>query len=149
MPTTDCLPRPRTGLAETVRALLRGWRERQLMRRHLTDIGEQEADRMLRDSGVSRLEAAGWLNAPFAAEDLAGRMMAKLGVSSAEARRSDPMVMRDIERVCMACRSRRRCRRSLERGQPSAEYKAFCPNATTFEALRVADVPRDWLLEAV
>ena len=137
MTTTVRTPGPGSTFGATLKAILCGWYERQRMSGQLARIGEHEAARVMRESGVCPSEVDGWLNAPFAAEDLPGRMMTELGLEPV--RSSDPMVSRDIERVCMACRNRRRCRRALARGQASAQYHAFCPNAATFDALGAMD----------
>ena len=47
----------------------------------------------------------------------------------------EPMVMRDLERVCALCEQKRRCAHELAAGTTSEHYEDFCPNALTLKTL--------------
>ena len=44
-------------------------------------------------------------------------------------------LLRDVERVCTQCRRTGRCRRELDAATATLHYRAYCPNAATFEDL--------------
>ncbi len=128
----------RTGpgrLVETATAALRGWTERMALRGQLSRMGPDETARMLRDSCLSQADLEGWLEAPYAADDLAARMMTAVGLEPEALQAAEPAMMREIERVCMSCGSRRHCRRSLEDGVAAEDHRSYCPNAGTFDLL--------------
>jgi hypothetical protein len=49
--------------------------------------------------------------------------------------RADPLIMRDLERVCTLCGSKRRCERDLAAHPDDEVWRTYCPNAPTLEAL--------------
>jgi hypothetical protein len=48
---------------------------------------------------------------------------------------ADPMVVRDLERVCTVCGSKRRCDRDLAHHPDDPVWRTYCPNVQTLEAL--------------
>jgi uncharacterized protein YjiS (DUF1127 family) len=50
-------------------------------------------------------------------------------------RRDEPLIMRDLERVCTQCGSKRRCVRDFVRYPDDTAWREYCPNATTLDAL--------------
>lgn len=67
--------------------------------------------------------------------DLLRKMLAALKVDAKDLTEREPGVMRDLERLCVACDHKRRCRHELADGTAAAHYRAFCPNAFTLDAL--------------
>jgi len=47
----------------------------------------------------------------------------------------DPLVMRDLQRLCTNCQDQKRCRNELEKGTAAKHFHEFCPNAFTLDAL--------------
>lgn len=94
-----------------------------------------EARHIARDLGLSRNElytiAA---KRPDAADQLKQRLDA-LHLDGAALLRADPRVVRDLERVCTICGSKRRCERDLARHPDDPVWRTYCPNAHTLEAL--------------
>jgi hypothetical protein len=72
---------------------------------------------------------------PNAASLLPRRMQA-VGLDGAALAWSDPAVLRDMQRVCAFCDSRRRCERDLDNKPDGAIWQSYCPNNATFRALR-------------
>ena len=58
-----------------------------------------------------------------------------LGVDAKKLAKDDPVVMRDLQRLCISCGDKSRCRHELEAGTAASHYHEFCPNAVTFDAL--------------
>src|SRR5262249_2898602 len=50
-------------------------------------------------------------------------------------RRDDPLIMRDLERVCTICGSKRRRVRGFIRHPDARAWREYCPNAMTLDAL--------------
>jgi hypothetical protein len=94
-----------------------------------------ELERIARDVGLAPSElrtiAA---KRPDAADQLKLRLEA-LHLDRDALLHDDPLVMRDLERVCTACGSKRRCVRDWARFPDDAAWRGYCPNAMTFDAL--------------
>jgi uncharacterized protein YjiS (DUF1127 family) len=113
------------------------WRNMRAARERLGELDRcgGELERIARDVGVSQSElytiAA---KRPDAADQLKLRLEA-LHLDRAALVRDDPLVMRDLERVCTTCGSKRRCVRDWARFPDDAAWRGYCPNAMTFDAL--------------
>ena len=71
---------------------------------------------------------------PHAADELP-KMMAALGLDAKAIARAQPLVMRDLERVCALCARKDRCDLDLAAGTAAPHYKEYCVNAETLAAL--------------
>ena len=47
----------------------------------------------------------------------------------------EPLVMRDLQRLCTTCGDKGRCAHELADGTAAAHFHEFCPNAFTLDAL--------------
>jgi hypothetical protein len=120
------------------RRLARWWRSWNGRRRTMADLdrcGSAEAERIARDVGVSGADlsilAGKW---PDAA-DLLYRRMNEINLNWMEITQADPQVMRDLQRVCTVCGSKRRCEHELAKNPTDPAWQKYCPNATTLSAL--------------
>ena len=113
------------------------WRNMRAVR---ASVGElegcgKEVTQIARDLGLTPAELRNIASkGPGAADQLETRLEA-LHLNSAALRRDDPLVMRDLERVCTQCGSKYRCERDLARFPDDAVWRKYCPNATTLDAL--------------
>jgi hypothetical protein len=71
---------------------------------------------------------------PHAADELP-KMLKALGIDEAALVRTEPLVLRDMERVCALCQQKRRCDRDLAGGTAAAHYEEYCLNAPTIDQL--------------
>ena len=71
---------------------------------------------------------------PHAADELT-TMLAALGIDQDDLARTEPLVLRDMERVCSTCINKRRCDRDLAAGTSAAHYEEYCANAPTIDGL--------------
>jgi hypothetical protein len=107
-------------------------------RRELAEIRQlntTEFDRIASDLRIS----AGDLNdlvrqGPHATDELP-KLLKALGIDEAALARAEPMVLRDMERVCALCHHKRECDRDLFAGTSSGHYQGYCPNAPTIDNL--------------
>jgi hypothetical protein len=105
------------------------------LRHDLAACGPEEVARAAQDLGVSpgelvRLAEKG----PDAADELP-RLLRALGVDPGKLASKDPIVMRDLQRLCISCTDKSRCRHELAAGTAASHYHEFCPNAVTLDAL--------------
>src|SRR5262245_57743789 len=122
-----------------LRRLARRWREyvgRQSTLTALADCGPAEVARIAHEIGVSgatelRVLAGKW---PDSA-DLLSRRMRQIKLDAAKIVRVEPQVIRDLERVCTLCASKRRCGRDFARERSDSSWQAYCPNTMTLRAL--------------
>jgi transcriptional regulator with XRE-family HTH domain len=71
---------------------------------------------------------------PHAADELP-KLLKALGIDEAGLSRTEPLVLRDMERVCALCASKRQCDRDLAAGASAAHYQDYCLNADTIAGL--------------
>jgi hypothetical protein len=92
-------------------------------------------ERIARDVGVSGADlsilAGKW---PDAADLLYWRMN-EIKLDRMEITQADAQVMRDLQRVCTVCGSKRRCEHGLATNPSDPAWQKYCPNATTLSAL--------------
>ena len=75
-------------------------------------------------------------------------MLTALGIDQDDLARTEPLVLRDMERVCALCSQKRRCDRDLAAGTSAAHYQEYCANAPTIDGLGPVNAVRPvaWLL---
>ena len=71
---------------------------------------------------------------PHAADELP-KMLKVLGIDEADLARTQPLVLRDMERVCALCANKRECDRDLAAGTAAEHYEGYCLNAPTIDSL--------------
>ena len=71
---------------------------------------------------------------PHAADELP-KMLVALGIDQDALARTEPLVLRDMERVCAMCSHKRQCDRDLAAGTAAAHYEEYCANAPTIDGL--------------
>jgi transcriptional regulator with XRE-family HTH domain len=71
---------------------------------------------------------------PHAADELP-QMLKALGIDEDALARTQPLVLRDMERVCALCHQNGECIRDFAAGTTAQHYKEYCPNAPTIEVL--------------
>jgi len=113
----------------------RDWRYRRASVADLDRCGPDEIERVARDLGVRgaelRILAGKW---PGAA-DLLGRRMRHLKLDADDTTHAMPRVMRDLQRTCTLCQSKRQCERDLSSNPREPVWRTYCPNEITLAAL--------------
>ncbi|TMJ02021.1 MAG: hypothetical protein E6G97_14435 [Alphaproteobacteria bacterium] len=120
------------GLFGTIGTLWHNWRK---CRATVAELGSYETARVARDVNVSTPElttlAGKW---PDAADFLSQRLAA-LQLDETAVARTEPQVLRDMERVCALCNEKPHCGHDLDRDPSNAEWRDYCPNVDTLDAL--------------
>lgn len=125
------------GLAQRIvgaaRRRLRSMRERSRLHRELAALGDDDLNRVLAETGLSRAELITAMRNGPEVRELLDRMLRRVNVSPTSI---VPAVWPELERRCALCATRRRCRDWLDRGSDDTAYRTFCPNAPAFDSLR-------------
>jgi hypothetical protein len=101
----------------------------------LVNCGPDEVANIARDLRLSLSELAVLArNGPNAADPLQD-LLNVLGLDKNALENDEPLVMRDLERLCTTCREKRQCRFDLANGVIADNFRDYCPNAFTLDAL--------------
>ena len=107
-------------------------------RRELSEVRQMDRsdfERIASDLRVSPGELDTLVDrGPHAADELP-KLLKALGIDQADLARTEPMVLRDMERVCALCHHKRECDRDLAAGTSAGHYEGYCLNAPTIGAL--------------
>jgi hypothetical protein len=107
-------------------------------RRELREMREMDAANFGRIASELRMSSADLealvRRGPHAADELP-KMLAALGIYQDNLARTEPLVLRDMERVCALCSHKRQCDRDLAAGTAAAHYDEYCANAPTIDGL--------------
>ena len=107
-------------------------------RRELREMRELDAanfDQIASDLRMSSADLEALVRqGPHAADELP-KMLTALGIDQHDLARTEPLVLRDMERVCSMCISKRQCDRDLAAGTAAAHYEEYCANAPTIDGL--------------
>lgn len=107
-------------------------------RRDLSEIRQMDTadfDRIASDLRVSPGDLDTLVRqGPHAADELP-KLLKVLGIEEADLARTQPLVLRDMERVCALCASKRQCDRDLAAGTSAEHYEGYCLNAPTIDSL--------------
>ena len=107
-------------------------------RRELSEVRQMDRsdfERIASDLRVSPGELDTLVDrGPHAANELP-KLLKALGIDETDLARTEPMVLRDMERVCALCHHTRECDRDLAAGTSAGHYEGYCLNAPTIGAL--------------
>jgi len=99
------------------------------------DLGPSELSRVAHDLNLNGSElrtlAGKW---PDSA-DLLSQRLAVLRLDEPAIARSEPAVLRDMERVCSNCAGKHHCSHDIDANPTSSEWRTYCPNVGTLDAL--------------
>jgi hypothetical protein len=103
---------------------------REMREMDAANFGQIASDLRMSSADLEALVRQG----PHAADELP-KMLAALGIDLEDLARTEPLVLRDMERVCSMCISKRQCDRDLAAGTAAAHYEEYCGNAPTIDGL--------------
>jgi transcriptional regulator with XRE-family HTH domain len=110
-------------------------------RRQLRELMQLEADpgeleRVAHEFGVTPADLHMLVRqGPLGADELP-KMLEALGIDEAAISRAQPVLLRDMERVCAFCKHKRQCSRELAAGTAPSNYVEYCGNADAIDELR-------------
>ena len=103
---------------------------REMREMDAVNFGQIASDLRMSSADLEALVRQG----PHAADELP-KMLAALGIDQDDLARTEPLVLRDMERVCSMCIHKRQCDRDLAAGSAGAHYEEYCANAPTIDGL--------------
>jgi pyrroloquinoline quinone (PQQ) biosynthesis protein C len=105
------------------------------LRNELAQCGPEEVANTARELGLSSRDLYRMARKGPNAADLLQKMLLALGVSPQKLALEDPLIMRDLQRLCIMCGQKKQCKHELAAGTAGKNFRDFCPNAFTLEAL--------------
>ena len=109
-------------------------RHRQEMR-EMREIDRSDFARIAHDLSVSPAELDILVRRGPHASDELPKLLTSLGIDEAALSRTQPLLQRDMVRVCAACQQKARCDSDLEAGTSTQHYAEYCANAPAIDAL--------------
>ena len=122
-------------LMDWLLAACHDWTWSRKFRQSLDECDRYEVERMAHEFGLSPRELSRMSKIGPGAADLLRQRMAAMGLDPEAVDQSEPATMRDLQRLCSACISKKVCRRDL-RGDHNSAWVKYCPNAGTLFALQ-------------
>ncbi|MGY4628631.1 DUF6455 family protein [Bradyrhizobium sp. USDA 4486] len=123
-------------LIESFAAWLKHRREMNEMRR----LDRADFDRIASDLRIAPDDLEELVRHGKHAADELPRMLEQLGIDAERLGQAQPLLLRDMERVCSLCNQKGQCDRDLASGTAAETYHGYCGNASTLESLDRADV---------
>ena len=100
--------------------------------REFEALGLDECVPILKDYGLTRRDFANAMRLPFASQDLLSSAMQSIGIDPTAFHTRQAGFGRDMDRTCMLCDHRRRCRNDIATSDFGSRHRDFCPNSENF-----------------
>jgi len=131
--TVHAKPYPRVeALISTFADWLKHRRELNEMRR----LDRIEFDRIASDLRISPDDLDELVRHGAHGADELPQLLKVLGIDEGDLASTQPLLLRDMERVCALCTHKRQCDHDLAAGSIAEHYKEYCLNAPTIEQLK-------------
>ena len=138
MPGSD-IQRPSYPTVDFVVNAIADWvnkyRSAHTLRDGLGECSPRDVMRIAADIGVPAGELRALAAKGPGAADLLEKLLLKLHVDPAQLAKTNPAIMRDLQRVCVVCGHKERCQHELSDDTAAEHYREYCPNAFTLDAL--------------
>jgi uncharacterized protein YjiS (DUF1127 family) len=122
-------------IVENAINLFGDWLQHQREMRELREMNGSDFARIARDLCVSPAELDAVIRRGPHASDELPRLLKALGIDEATLSRTQPVLQRDMVRVCTACQQKARCGFDLDEGTSAQRYEEYCPNAPSIDEL--------------
>jgi len=122
-------------IVENAINLFGDWLQHQREMRELRDMNSGDFARIAQDlcMGPAEFDAV-VRRGPHASDELP-RLLKVLGIDEATLSRTQPVLQRDMVRVCAACQKKALCNHDLGSGTLARRYEEYCPNAPAIDEL--------------
>lgn len=122
-------------IVENAINLFGDWLKHRQQMRELRDMNSGEFARISRDLCVSPAELDAVVRRGPHASDELPRLLKALGIDEATLSRTQPVLQRDMVRVCASCQKKALCNYDLDAGTLAQHYEEYCPNAPSIDEL--------------
>jgi len=117
---------------QSIAATWKNWRRQQTQVAELRSFDAGELKRIASELGLTGADLRRLAKHGPGAADLLRERMAQLKL---DPDRIDLAVLRDLQRCCAECESKGRCAHDLQERSESVEWRGYCPNSGTLDAL--------------
>ena len=97
--------------------------------------GPDEVMRMAKDIGVTPSQLQELVRKGPDSAKLLKSMLIALHVDPKIIAGMDPLVMRELNWLCITCSNKKRCQHELAKGTATEHFREFCPNAVSLDEL--------------
>jgi len=97
--------------------------------------GQEEEIKIARDLGVSAGDLRTLATKAPGAANYLSMMLHALSLDRLRLAKDDPAIVRDLQRTCIFCGQKSRCRHELADGTARQHFREFCSNSHTLDAL--------------
>jgi hypothetical protein len=111
------------------------YRNARSAREELRNCTADDVAAIARDLRVSPGELASLAQKGPDAANLLRKLLVGLDVDPEGLAHDDPVVMRDLQRLCITCGHKRRCELDIATDVITQNFREYCPNAYTLNAL--------------
>lgn len=122
-------------IVESAINLFGDWLRRRQDLRELREMNSGDFALIARDLNISPAELDSLVRLGPHASDELPKLLEALGIDEAKLSRTQPVLQRDMVRVCAACQQKARCDHELEAGTASQHYAKYCANASAIEGM--------------
>jgi len=122
-------------IVESAINLFGDWLNHRREMRELRDINSGDFARISRDLSVTPAELEAVVRRGPHASDELPRLLKSLGIDEAALSRTQPVLQRDMVRVCASCQQKVLCDYDLDAGTSAQRYEEYCPNAPAIDEL--------------
>ena len=114
---------------------------------YFTQLGQCGSDDVLRevakDLGLTPSQLRGFASKKTGAADQWQKMLCALDVDPKALADTEALIMRELQRVCITCSDKKRCKHELANGKAAEHFREFCPNALTLDTLWISPPAAD------
>jgi hypothetical protein len=112
------------------------WLRRRRDIREMRELDHREAAKIAGELNIQLTDLDTLVHqGPHAADELS-KLLTLLGINKDLLARTQPLVLRDMTRVCASCQQKHRCNRDLDAGTSAQHYAEYCLSASTIEDLQ-------------
>jgi len=112
-----------------------GWIKHRRELREIRSLDVANFDRIAGELRISTGDLEALVRRGAHAADELPKMLKALGIDREDLVRTEPLVLRDMERVCSLCIHKRQCDHDLAAGVAAENYAEYCANAPTIDGL--------------
>jgi len=124
-------------LLDRAAAFARNRRDRMATLRMLDELSPGARAELLDAAGMSYREFEAIMMSPIVFDDLSARALQSLGEDPFAFRAQHGAWGRDMQRLCMFCTARSRCRRDLDADVFASRYEQYCLNTGSLNEIAV------------
>ena len=114
---------------------IRRYRHARATRNDLMNCLTTDVANMARELKITPDELATLARKGPNSADLLQKLLFALGVDPNGLEHDDPLVMRDLQRLCTTCGDKRQCELDIANEAIDYKFRDYCPNAFTIDAI--------------